>query len=229
MNRFFVNKKEDNYFILDKEAQKHIKVLRLDGKKIICVYENNFFECLVDFDKAHIIKEINENHELQNDIILLMSLIKYDRFEWLLQKSTELGVKKIIPLITEHTNGELYSFNKFEKKRQRFEEILKNAAEQSFRNQIPTLGELTKLSNIDFKKDYKIYIAHEKINSENNQIPSEIEKNVYFVVGPEGGFSNLELDKLVLDNKNVNLVSLGKRILRAETAAIYMLSKIKNS
>ncbi|MCU4706786.1 16S rRNA (uracil(1498)-N(3))-methyltransferase [Mycoplasma sp. CSL7503-lung] len=229
MNRFFVNKKEDNYFIIDKEAQKHIKVLRLNGKKIICVYENNFFECLVQEDRALILEAIDENHEFTNDIILLMSLIKYDRFEWLLQKSTELGVKKIIPLITNHTSGELYSFNKFEKKRQRFEEILKNAAEQSFRNQIPVLGELTKLSNVDFKKDYEIYVAHEKVNSENNQMPNEIDKNVYFVVGPEGGFSNLELEKLTLNNKNVNLVSLGKRILRAETAAIYMLSKTKNS
>ncbi|QKT05194.1 16S rRNA (uracil(1498)-N(3))-methyltransferase [Mycoplasma sp. OR1901] len=229
MNRFFVKEKQDNYFILDKEAQKHIKVLRLDGKKIICVYQNSFFECQVESNRAIILKQIEENHEFQNDVILLMSLIKYDRFEWLLQKSTELGVKKIIPIITEHTNGELYSYNKFEKKRQRFEEILKNAAEQSFRNQIPVLGELVKLSQFNFDDDYEIYLAHEKIDSKSQLIPDSIQQNVYYVVGPEGGFSDSELDKLSEKQKNINFVSLGNRILRAETAAIYMISKTKNS
>ncbi|UWV83096.1 RsmE family RNA methyltransferase [Mycoplasmopsis cynos] len=123
-----------------------------------------------------------------------VSLIKYERFEWALQKLVELGASKIIPMITNYTNGELYKFDKFQKKLERFKTIIQNAAEQSFRNKIPELWSLTKFEDILKLNNYQIFIAREKENC-NNLIPNDITVNTLFLVGPEGGFSEDEVFK----------------------------------
>ncbi|EIE40171.1 16S rRNA (uracil(1498)-N(3))-methyltransferase [Mycoplasmopsis canis] len=224
MNRFFVNEKHENYFILNKETLKHLSVIRIGDNPFICVYDKKFYKCILEFDKAKIIHEINENHEFEHEVVVALSLIKYERFEWALQKLVELGATKIIPMVTEYTNGELYKFNKFEKKLERFQTILQNAAEQSFRNIIPELTNLHKFEDVIAMEGYKKIIAHEK-QDESASIENNIDSNVLFLIGPEGGFSNNEIE--VALNSNVDCVSLGKRILRAETAAIYMISKVK--
>ncbi|SYV97669.1 RsmE family RNA methyltransferase [Mycoplasmopsis edwardii] len=141
-----------------------------------------------------------------------------------MQKLVELGATKIIPVITDYTNGELYKFNKFEKKLERFNTIIQNAAEQSFRNIIPELAPLTKFKDVIKLPITNKIIAHEKQDL-SQPIEKDINQETLFLIGPEGGFSDNEIN-LAIEN-NVKCVSLGKRILRAETAAIYMMSKIK--
>ncbi|RIV16900.1 16S rRNA (uracil(1498)-N(3))-methyltransferase [Mycoplasmopsis gallopavonis] len=224
MNRIFVNQKQDNCFLLTSEDLKHLKVLRITDKPFICVYNQEFYKCTLANDRALIQEKLNLNHELPFEVVLAIGVIKFERFEWLLQKATELGVTKIIPMITNYTNGELIKFNKFEKKRERFEQILKNAAEQSFRNKIPTLDKLTKFEDVaNLNYDFKI-IAHEK-NSIQDALSDKINQNVLFLVGPEGGFSDQEIEKAL--NSGFISVSLGSRILRAETAGLFLLSQIK--
>ncbi|WP_117275557.1 16S rRNA (uracil(1498)-N(3))-methyltransferase [Mycoplasmopsis edwardii] len=224
MNRFFVFEKQDNYFILNKETLKHLNVIRISNNPFICVFQGKFYECVLEFDKAKIIKEINQNHEFDHEVTVALSLIKYERFEWALQKLVELGATKIIPVITDYTNGELYKFNKFEKKLERFNTIIQNAAEQSFRNIIPELAPLTKFKDVIKLPITNKIIAHEKQDL-SQPIEKDINQETLFLIGPEGGFSDNEIN-LAIEN-NVKCVSLGKRILRAETAAIYMMSKIK--
>ncbi|SJZ59816.1 16S rRNA (uracil(1498)-N(3))-methyltransferase [Mycoplasmopsis verecunda] len=224
MNRFFVNEKVNNYFILDKDTLKHLKVIRANDKEFICVYNNEFYKCILQDDKALIIEKINQNHELNIEVVLAISVIKWERFEWALQKATELGVSKIIPIITQYTQHDLVRFNKFDAKLDRLKSIVKSAAEQSFRNNIPEISPLTKFKDVLKYNIENKFIAHEQITT-SVSLPQPINENVLFIVGPEGGFSQEEI--LLATENNVSAVSLGSRILRAETAAIYLLSQIK--
>ncbi|MGZ9756309.1 16S rRNA (uracil(1498)-N(3))-methyltransferase [Mycoplasma sp. 4423] len=224
MNRFFVNCKEDNYFILDADVLKHLSVIRIQDRHFICVYQEKFYECVLEHNKAKIIRELNLFNEHKYKVVLALSVIKYERFEWALQKATELGVDIIIPMQTEFTNRELINHSKFQKRIHRFKSIIKNAAEQSFRNKIPELLQLQTFDQvITYQVDNKI-LAHEKVDFQ-IKINQPISENTLFFVGPEGGFSDKEVTK-AMDN-NIKIVSLGKRILRAETAAIFMLSQLE--
>ncbi|WP_416756103.1 16S rRNA (uracil(1498)-N(3))-methyltransferase [Mycoplasma aquilae ATCC BAA-1896] len=224
MNRFFVTKQSENGFDLDPEIIKHIKVIRAQDKPFICVYQNEFYQCFLEGNQAKIQFKLEQNHELKHEVILAISVIKLDRFEWALQKATELGVTKIIPMLTQYTQHDLVKYNKFESKYDRFQTILQNAAEQSFRNKIPQLAPLTKFEDVIKTNGITKYIAHEKIAT-SVALPQPIDQDVLFLVGPEGGFSEEEI--ALAQQYQVSPVSLGSRILRAETAAIYLLSQIK--
>lgn len=223
MYRFFVDKKKENYFLLSNEIIKHLKILRIKkDEKIICIFNEKFFLCYVEDDKAIIVDEINENHEFKNNIVLFASIINIKKFEWLVQKATELGTKEFYPLISKNTNTKYVEIIK--KKRSRFEEIIKNASEQSFRNNLMVFHDPILFNNaIKFDIQNK-YIAHEKINHNHNHNLNNFFGEIAFYVGPEGGFTKEEI--LNAEKNKIKTISLGKRILRAETASIYLLSKI---
>lgn len=223
MNRFFVFEKKDDYFVLPKETLNHLKVIRTKNKPFICVYEHEFYLCMQENNLAKIIEKLPGNHEQDFKVVLAMSIIKLDRFEWLLQKATELGVTKIIPMYTRYCDGDLIKY-KFKKKIDRFRSILQNAAEQSFRNKVPSFEEIHAFEEVLSLNFNQKFLAHEKINT-SLQLENKIDHDVLFLVGPEGGFSEEEIS--LAQQQGVQLVSLGSRILRAETAAIYLLSQIK--
>lgn len=222
MYRFFVDKKIDNkYFALSNEVLNHLKTIRLKKtESFICVYEKEFYICKLENNNALILDKLDENHEYKNNVVLFSSIIKIKHFEWLIQKATELGVKEFFPLITKNTNTKYIELIK--RKKQRLDEIAKNAAEQSFRNQIMKINDPIKFEDaITYSIDNK-FLAHEKTNYSNKI--SNFQGNVAFFVGPEGGFDENEI-KLAINN-DVKIISLGKRILRSETSSIYLLSKI---
>lgn len=223
MYRFFVNKKELNYFILDKPILNHLKSIRLKvNENFICIYEGKFYICELENQKAKIIEILNENHEYEYRLVLFAPIIKIKNFEWLIQKATELGVQEFYPLICENTNKKYLEIVK--NKLMRFQEIAKNAAEQSFRNQIMKIFDpINFIDAIQIKIENK-FLAHEKINSIQNKA-SNFDGNIAFFVGPEGGFSNNEVE--IAQKNNTQIVSLGKRILRSETAVIWLVSNIK--
>ncbi|WP_426461611.1 16S rRNA (uracil(1498)-N(3))-methyltransferase [Mycoplasma hafezii] len=224
MNRFFVTEKNGDFFVLNKETLKHLQVIRIEQKEFICVYQKEFYRCVLENNQAKIIAKLPENHEIGFEVVLAACVIKFERFEWLLQKATELGVTTIIPLVSEWTNHDLIKFDKFERKRERFETILQNAAEQSFRNEVPKLLPLTKYKDFITVNYPNKIIAHEKTNL-SESLNQPINEAVTFIVGPEGGFSDNEIELAVQNNTKV--VSLGSRIMRAETAGIFLLSQIK--
>lgn len=223
MYRFFVEKRNNNKFELTKEIINHLKAIRLKkDERFYCIYDQKYFICRLDNNEAIIEEETNINNENPNEIVLFVAIINIKRFEWLVQKATELGVKKIYPLITKNTNIKYIDI--FRKKIDRLREISKNASEQSFRNILVEINE-----PISFNEAMKIdcknkYIAHEK---EKDSLKKDylFEGHSIFFVGPEGGFDELEIKQAV--NNNFKIVSLGKRILRSETAAIFLLSRIK--
>ncbi|ADE19396.1 16S rRNA (uracil(1498)-N(3))-methyltransferase [Mycoplasma crocodyli] len=225
MNRFFSDHKEGEYLLLDMNVLKHLKVIRANNKNFVVVFNEEFYECCLENDKAKIISKINEYHEIGYEVILAASIIKIDRYEWLLQKAIELGATRIVPIISEHTDGSLYKNNKFINKYERFNSIIKSASEQSFRNKLIKLDNPMSFNEAIIKYRYinnKI-IAHEKIDLENNDYRN-INSDVIIFVGPEGGYSKKEIDLSVKNDYKV--VSLGRRILRAESASIYLLSQL---
>ena len=177
-----------------------------------------------------VIRRLKENNELPNNIILIASLLKGEKMDLVLQKATELGVSEVVLMQTERT---IVKFKKDEKelKLERFNKILKEAAEQSRRSIIPHLYRVIDFNHLnDVEADIKM-IAYEGEEGPTNSFNKVIDsikpgKKVAILIGPEGGFSEHEVD--IATAYGYKKISLGKRILRAETAAFYALSVIAN-
>lgn len=219
MFRFFVNQKEGEAFILPKETLHHIKVARVANEEFICTYEEKFYICKLEGNLAVIQKELKENHEHDGEVIVAAAIIDTKRFEWLIQKAAELGATKLIPVISDNVSKKISG--DISKKVERWNIIALNASEQSFRNKPLIVEEPKKFKDVLNVNVANKFIAHEK---ENAEVPVSFPSNSLFLVGPEGGFTDQEV-KLAIEN-NCEVVSLGKRILRAETASMMMLSKI---
>lgn len=231
MQRYFIDKdlfKDEELILTDSNAH-HIKdVMRYkkSDKLIINTFKGKVFLAeIIDFMKkdvvVKIIEEIKSDYKPLN-LDLGISLIKKDNFELILQKTTEIGIKKIIPLKTERS---IIKIDDFSKKKQRYETIIKEASEQSERSILPIIDDYSDISSLDLiDYDHKfVCYAREDSLTINEALklvkPSE---NVLVLIGPEGGFSLTELTELT--EKGFVSVSLGKTILRAETAAIYVAS-----
>jgi len=233
MRRFFaeVNPK-DNTVLFSEETFKHIRVLRLNidetfevvsnGKSYLCSVTN------IHPFEAKVIQEISSDssRELQFNLSLACPLLKRGNFELVLQKCVELGVRDIYPFISSRVIKRV-SKSEFESKRVRYEKIIVGACEQSNRTVVPVLHELIDLKELkDIDATIK-FIAYEDEAIKGEMIPdidvSEKDK-VVCLIGPEGGFSREEVDRCI--ECGYKPVSLGKRILRAETAIMYMLSVV---
>ncbi|MFP4369167.1 MAG: RsmE family RNA methyltransferase [Candidatus Kapaibacterium sp.] len=141
-----------------------------------------------------------------------------DRFEYALEKAIELGVKYFIPLVCEHTQ-----FAKFNRKRLESKAIA--AIKQCKRSLLPKIYDpvrINELFNIEIRNTR--FIAAEQDHS--SGISSFRNSDFCLIIGPEGGFSENEL-LFLRESTNVNFINLGKRRLRAETAAIAGLSRLK--
>ncbi|AWX69717.1 16S rRNA (uracil(1498)-N(3))-methyltransferase [[Mycoplasma] anseris] len=220
MYKFFADQKENDYFILDKETINHLKTIRIKDNEVFLInYQDEFYQCLFEFpNQAKILKKEDINNENEFEIIACIPVIKANHFEIALQKSTELGVNKIIPFYSEYTEkNNLNILNKEE----RLLKIIKQAAQQSFRNKVPQLMKLHSFDEIlNLNINNKI-LAYEKAKT----LPlTKQNQTTLVIVGPEGGFSLNEIQKAV--EKNVKIVSLTNTILRAETALIFMLCRI---
>lgn len=219
MMRFFVEEKQGDYFVLSKEVLQHIKVTRINNKEFICVFQERFYVTKLENNLARIIYEMDENHEFNNEVILAAAIIKTKRMEWLIQKAAELGVTKLIPVYS--TNVDQKISQDFSKKIDRWNKIAIAACEQSFRNKAMIVDEPMHFNEVIELNILNKFIAHEKQDAKVNlSYPT----SSLFLVGPEGGFTDIEVQKAQL--KGFEIISLGKRILRAETSSIFILSKI---
>ena len=144
---------------------------------------------------------------------------------WLLEKSTELGVQNLYPMITDRVN--VRSFN-YEKSKSR----LKEASEVSGRLELPRLHEVKNFKEILLKfknkSDNIIFCNEERSDIHlSKYFKKNFSKNISFIIGPEGGFSDDEIKK-VYANPIINRVKIHDRVLRSETAAVFVMSIYKN-
>lgn len=217
---FFVEDLTDKRIVLDEDTSKHmINVLRMQkgeevlltdgkGKKArASIVGDNRKKCAVE------ISSIETEEEGQNKVAIGISLIKNSsRFEWFLEKATEMGVNEIIPLICTRTEKERFRFD-------RMQNILISAMLQSKQCRLPVLHEPT-----DFKKAIRLsfekkFIAHcEESNKQplSQYLNSQISQLI--LIGPEGDFTHEEIE-LAIKN-NFVAVSLGNTRLRTETAGM---------
>lgn len=233
MQHFFANKKIDNKFYFDSFDEHHLKnVLRIkNGENIIVAYDECFYDCITVINAKEVYAQINKildySNELKSKVTLVYGLPKGDKFELVIQKATELGVNEIIPYNAKRSIVQIEP-KKVDSKLERWNKIVHDASMQSKRNVQPIiykpmdLNEVLKL-NADLKLiafEEESYNGQETLFKVLNQDLNN--KQIILMVGPEGGFENYEVDKLV--EQGFIRVSLGKRILRSETAAIDMLA-----
>ena len=229
MQRYFANIDQQSFVRFSKEDEHHIlHVMRMKVADEIEVVDNQkVFLCRIDKTnplEVSVIHEISNDVEIKEGITLLFALTKGDKIDLVLQKATELGVKKVA-LITSERTVVSYDNKDIDKKLARFSKIMKEASEQSHRVVVPELLGIFNLKSLPKEALSDInYVAYEKDASKTNEMFEGLEKNksISILVGPEGGFSEQEITHLV--NQGFIRTSLGKRILRAETAAIYALS-----
>ena len=229
MQRYFANIDKDYFAHLNPDDEHHVShVMRMKkNDEIEVVHEGKVFLCRIeDFNPLRIvvIHEIENDVELKEDITLLFALTKGDKIDLVLQKATELGVKKVALVESERTVV-TYEGKDQEKKLMRFNKIMKEASEQSHRLVVPSLLGIYNLKNLPQEVFSDInYVAYEKDANDTDSIFSKVTKgkSITILIGPEGGFSEQEINRLT--SLGFIRTSLGKRILRAETAAIYALS-----
>ena len=203
------------------------------GDKIEVVNEGVVYVAQINRFKPleiDVVRRLKENNELPNNVVLIASLLKGDKMDLVLQKATELGVSEIVLLETERT---VVKFKKDDRelKIERFNKILKEAAEQSRRSVIPHLFRIITFDQLrDIDANVKMIAYEEEAGATNsfNKIVDSIKpgQKVAVLIGPEGGFAEHEVE--IAMNNGYKKVSLGKRILRAETASFYALSVIAN-
>ena len=234
MQRYFAQNKENNYILLDKKDIHHIKnVMRMHiNDKIECIYNKELYICkIIDLsnNKVEIIEKLNDYNELNIEITIAVALVKEQKFDLIIQKLTELGVTRIIPLKMERSIVKLDNKD-ITKKKERWHSICKEAAEQSKRNIIPEITNVMTLKELS-KNNYDLKMFGSTTNK-NNLLNNYLQNNkncarMIFVIGPEGGISPKEEKELI--NMNYTPISLGNRILRVETSAIFITSILNYS
>ena len=229
MQRYFVKEKNNENFILEDSDIHHIKrVMRCkDNDKIEVVYNKKVYLCNIDNIESltlSIVEEYEEDRESKIELTVAISLVQEQKFDLILQKLTELGVSSIIPLKTERSIVKIDS-QKEEKKKNRWETICKEASEQSHRVTIPKIEKITTMKElINNKKQLNLICSLNDKTKELDYYLKDDIKEILFVIGPEGGFSQKEEELLM--NNGFECTTLGKRVLRVETAAIYVASII---
>ena len=212
-----------------KQAHHIFDVLRTSSKEKIRIVTKSsgvFYGHVLDKPNLHIDEKLDVLQDSQS-ITLCCALIKQDKFEWMLQKACELGVSKIVPFVSKNTVVKLDE-KKAEKKLVRWNEILLAATKQCNRNTLVELESVVSLKDlVNYKSECNV-VAYEKESDPSKHMAHYLQSNPYSItvcIGPEGGFEESEIK--VLNDFGFENCSLGKNILRAETAACYVLSAIE--
>jgi len=233
MQRYFVNDDsiKENLIYLEENDYHHIKnVMRMNigDEIIVTAFSGLTYKALIStFTKREVVATIQQNIDIKDNtlnITLAQALIKRDNFELVLEKATELGVREIIPLMT--TNS-VVKLDDLSKKIPRYQTIVKEASEQSERAKMPQICQMHHIETLPYEDYDHILIAYARHDTrELKSIISSIDPKdkVLVVIGPEGGFTNSEIEFLSQKGK---LVSLGDTILRSETAGIYIVSAFR--
>ena len=236
MHNFFVNenqKQGDRYFINGTDFN-HIKnVLRMNiGDTFLVSEQGTSSLCEIESfeNDTVIVKILEENYKdtsLPIKIYLFQGLPKGDKLELIIQKCVELGVNEIVPVQMNRCVVKIEEKKK-KSKRERWQAISESAAKQSKCNRVPEVAEiLTYKQALEKAKDLDLLLVPyeskngmEDTKNALNEIKSGMSVGIF--IGPEGGFDENEIAQALENNGKV--ISLGKRILRTETAAITSVS-----
>jgi 16S rRNA (uracil1498-N3)-methyltransferase len=227
MQRFFLPPelfKGEQIMLSDEVAHQVRDVLRMRVGEEVILLDNNGWEYsaqVLEIGKKRVSVVIGGKRaappEPRTQITLYQAMPKKDKFEWILQKCTELGVARFVPVLTERTISDQVTAAK----QQRWERILTEAAEQSGRGRLPLLDD-----PLDFEAALEtakacdvrlIPYEQEKGVGLRDALGSNVQTVALFI-GPEGGFAEWEIAAAA--EAGVQPISLGRNILRTETAAV---------
>lgn len=222
MQLFYVPNISGTEILLDETESKHaVRVLRLqNGTRVQAIdgkggfYEAEIADANPKKCRLSIINSKKEFGEKNFHLHIAIAPTKnIDRFEWFLEKATEIGIDEITPLLTSHSERKVVN-------PERLEKILVSAMKQSLKAYLPKLNDITPIKQLIVNnKTNNKYIAYcdeiQKIHLKNVEIKG---KDTLILIGPEGDFSPDEI-KLALEN-GFEVVSLGTARLRTETAGI---------
>lgn len=233
MQRYFVDTTVTvgKSYQMDQTHHHHIKnVMRSQVDDEFTVVDLNSVAYLVKLTSLEpleyvVLEAFDHDVELPVNVTIYSPILKGDKMDVVMQKSTELGAYSFVLYKADRSVVKLNG--KKEKARlERYNKIVRESAEQSKRTIIPEVNFSEKLKDIDFSTYDLVLFAYEDYNFSGAAIKSVLEhfkgKSIAFVFGPEGGFTSDEV-QIFKDDSNV---SLGPRILRAETAPLYVLSVI---
>lgn len=233
LHRFFVNPSliKAGEVFLPKDISTQIKkVLRLQQGDKFIVLDNTGNEYLIELVSdisGKIISQLSNNNEPNAKITLYQALTARDKFESILQKGTEIGISRFVPIATKRS---LLKVKDIKQDRiERFRKIIKEAAEQSERSMLPELHQpmTFELAINEAISNGYVLIAweneiEEKISEKLKNLPPQSSISIF--IGPEGGFERSEIEFAI--SKKVMSVSLGPRVLRTETAGLVLAALI---
>lgn len=225
--------KNADSFTFDKTESRHImKVLRkrTSDQLFITNGKGQLFtsEITIGNDKSCTVKivkvETKEKPWNYNLHIAIAPTKNIDRFEWFLEKATEIGIDEITPILCDRSERKIIKID-------RLNRILESAMKQSLKFQLPKLNNLTSFSDfIEHSNDESLFIAHcedsdkKTLKSALETVKSTSKHTITILIGPEGDFSNSEIEAAI--NKNFKPISLGESRLRTETAGIVSVQTV---
>ena len=238
MKKIFISTPLDEIIELPKDVTHHVlHVFRHNKEKPITVTGSDnrcgIYQITEEVDgiaQAKLIKYV-ESDVASYRTILVQSLLKGEKLEWVLQKATELNVDTIYLVSTANCVAK-YDDKKLQSKVSRWEKIMLEAAQQCGRNQLPTLVVGETLSQVlEIESDALKLVAYE--NEDGHTIKTALQSihtnqtitDILICIGPEGGYQEKEINAII--ESGGKSVSLGNTILRAETAAIGSLAMIQ--
>ena len=237
MARRFIVKNENieesnGNIVISGEEVKHIQVLRFNVGDIVHV--NDSMYKIVSMTRDTIELEFVEKAEVlgvpKTNITLYMAFLKSDKMDFVVQKAVELGVSKIVPFFSSNVIVKLDAKDRA-KRKDKLQKVADEACKQCGRTDTVEVAEFMDFGIMikDFVLQDKVFFAYEaskdSLRNEINEAKSKKIENIGIVIGAEGGFTPKEAEELK-EIKNVAVVSLGERILRAETAALNLISII---
>ena len=228
MHWFYSQNIKDGKIILEEEEAKHaLKVLRLKANEEVMVINGTggLYHCRLDqcskkeVSAAIINEQLNHKARPYSIHIAIAPTKNISRFEWFLEKSTEIGIDKISPILCHRSERKII-------KNERLQRVLLAACKQSQKAYLPSLAPLEKFEHfVNNCKEQNKFIAH--CDYENNQQLlhlAKAKKEVLIMIGPEGDFSEKEVDFAI--SKGFLAVGLGKERLRTETAGLVACQSI---
>ena len=226
---------EENKVSITGGDARHLKtILRAQEGDIISVVtdSNEYKARIAEINKDDIlcmlVETIERNNESKINITLCQGIPKQTKMETIIQQNVELGVKSFIPLITERTVVKLNDKDREQKKLDRWQKIAKESAKQSKRNIIPKVEEIATVKELVERlrnENAEVIVPYELEDMRLlKDVLSELKQDYYIIIGPEGGFDIKEIE--MLKEIGAHIVTLGKRILRTETAGIVAASVV---
>lgn len=253
MQRYFVppSAMQSERVVIEGGDARHIaRVMRMSSgmRIIVCdgegrVWEVELLAVRADRVVGRRVAEREETAEPPIPIVLVQALLKGDKMDWLVQKATELGVTALYPFVAERSVARLDgASDKAAHRQSRWQAIAKEAAEQSGRSRMPTIARPIGVGDVEAVlgpalRGHRVFIADEalacrgdapslfmcleRIRADAANVPVP---PIAVIIGPEGGFTDAERERFAA--LGAEPVGLGRRILRAETAALFALSLI---